>query len=308
MRTLVLTAMALLVAPGAAHATLVYRSEAGKVTVAHNDGSARHALATGREPSISPDGRRIAYLTRSACRCGAENLHVMSPRGRNRRTLARNVYSPGSRPLPLPWSPNSRRLAAASYYRFGGYLFDLKTRKRLFVASDFRFDGASFSPSSAEVIYEDSGGNCPANGRMVLFHIVRRTRRSLGCGEGVVWGARGFAFFRGTGIFFVRKPGQKPRRMLDNAAATLAPLAWSADGNRLLLIRDDPDGITLHPMFFDRRTGMAQTLDASFSSITAISRDGRSALGVSEGNVIAARGDGTTAVLARSASQPAWNH
>src|SRR5213078_3057466 len=102
----------------------------GKVTVARNDGSARRSLTTGSAPSVSPNGHRITFLTPSSRSCCAGDLHVMDPRGRDRRTLARNVYPPGSRPLPLPWSPNSRWLAEASYYRFGGYLIDLKTRER----------------------------------------------------------------------------------------------------------------------------------------------------------------------------------
>jgi Tol biopolymer transport system component len=306
MRALLIAGIALLAVPAPARAALAYRDAAGDVVVAHDDGSHPRVLARGREPSLSPDGRRLAFLTRSHCGCNAGRLHVIDTRGQHARVLAQSVYSPGFRPLPLPWSPDSTRIAAAAYSQFGGYVFDLRRRRRHFVPSDFRLDGATFSPDSTRMIYEDSGGTC-REGRMVLLELASWRRTSLGCGEGAVWGRRGFAFLRGRGLYFVTRPGQKKQLLMADDSGGLVPIGWSNDGYRLLVIRPDPSTSALHALILDRRTGMTQTLSTSFTAISAISRNGRDVLGETDGNVVAGADDGTTKVLARNAGSPTWN-
>jgi hypothetical protein len=296
----------LLTMPAASPAKLAYRDGAGRVIVARDDGSAPRVVARhGLQPSLAPNGRRLAYFTRASCKCTARVLHVSGSGGRHRHTLARNVYRPGFRRLPLPWAPDSRFLAVSAWYRFGGYLVDSAKRKRSFVASDFRFDGATFSPTAKRMIYEDSGGRC-SDGRIVLLTIASGRRTSLGCGEAVVWGPKGFAYLKGAGVYFARRPGEKPRRLIDEGGAIVAPVAWSADGRRLLLYEAGASETALRALILDRGTGRVKRLDPVFSNIAAISRDGHAVLGVRAGDVVAVRDDGTTTVLAKNASTPSW--
>jgi hypothetical protein len=307
MRALLIAAVALLALPGSAGAKLTYRDAAGKVVVARDDGSSPKVLAArGFLPTLSPNGRRVAYLTPGPCKCAARTLHVSDADGRNDRVLARKVYRPGFLRLPLPWAPDSRHIAVSGYYRFGGYLVDAKTRRSSFVRSEFRFDGATFSPSSRRMIYADSGGTCE-NGRIVLFSLRERRRTSLGCGEGAVWGPKAFAFLRDGWVYAARRPGSKPRRLIEQGDAATVPVAWSADGERLLLAQASRTETTSHALIVDRTTGAAQTLGPAFTNITAISRDGHTVLGVSGGDVVAADDDGTTSVIAKNASSPSWN-
>jgi Tol biopolymer transport system component len=297
----------MLAAPSTADALLAYRSHSGMITVARNDGSSPHALTRGQLPSVSPDGRHVTFFTGFSSESDAGTLHVMDRRGRHLRVLARDVYSPGFRMQPLPWSPSSDLVAASSNGRsFGGYVFDLEARKRLFIASDFRFDGATFSPTSPDLIYEDSSTQCD-DGGLVLFHIETRKRRKLGCGETVVWGRRGFAFVRGSGVYFASRPGRRARRLVSDGDGVVLPRAWSADGTRLLLYSYTADTPGVRPMFVNLQAGTVQRLDVPFAWITTLSRDGRHVLGRRHGNVIAARDDGRVTVLARNASQPSWN-
>ena len=307
MRALLIAGIALLAVPGSAGAKLTYLDAAGRVVVARDDGSAPKVVAArGFLPTLSPHGRRVAYLTPGSCKCAARTLHVSKADGRNDHVLVRKVYRPGFLRLPLPWAPDSRHIAVSGYYRFGGYVVDAKTRRRAFVRSEFRFDGATFSPSSHRMIYADSGGSCE-NGRIVLFSLRERRRTSLGCGDGAVWGPKAFAFLRGKWVYVATRPGSKPHRLIEQGDGATLPVAWSADGEHLLLARAGATETTSHALIVDRTTGAAQTLEPAFTNITAISRDGHAVLGESGGDVVTAGDDGTTSVLVKNASSPSWS-
>jgi hypothetical protein len=306
MRALVIAGLALLALPASSGAKLAYRNMAGQIVVARDDGSAPKVRARGLQPSVSPNGRRLAWLTGPSQNSAPRVLHVSDVGGAHARVLVRNVYRPGFLPLPLPWAPDSRTLAVSSTFRFGGYVVDTRTGTRSFVSSDFRFDGATFSPNSSRMIYADSSAGCD-NGGIVLFSLRPRRRTSLGCGEGAVWGPKGFAFLRGDWVYFVSRPGRKPRRLISEGDGVVVPVGWSADGQRLLAYEAGATETALHALILDRTTGLTQTVGPAFTNIVAISRDGHRVLGESGGDVVAAGDAGTTTVLAKDASSPSWS-
>lgn len=62
----------------------------------------------------------------------------------------------------------------------------------------------------------------------------------------------------------------------------------------------------MQALLIDRRTRHTVFLAQRFSAIEALSRNGRVVLGEIGGDVVAARLDGTTQVLATHATTPSW--
>jgi hypothetical protein len=295
--------------PAPAGALLAYRDVDEHVVIAHDDGSAPQVVAEyGDHVSVSPDGRRLAYLSNANCGCSGSALHVTDALGRHDRVLARNVERPGGHWLPLPWSPDSRRVVVADENRGRGYVVEVKSGRRRSVRGPFFFEGATFSPSSRQLIIETDRA---FDGGIFLTSLRTRRRTLLGRGRYVVWGRRGFAFITDKGVYFERRPHRKPRRLFSARHATLVPVAWSANGQRLLLSRAIGARPGFHAQIYDRRTGTTHTLRPTFLDIEAISRDGHTVLGNAEMGgyraIVAAGDDGTTTVLAMDGSYPSWS-
>jgi Tol biopolymer transport system component len=296
--------LAALALPAPAGATLAYRDRDNNLTVANDDGTGARVLPHYAEyVSVSPNGRRVAYIR-------GEALHVTNAQGGHDRVVARRVRAPGVRLLPLPWAPDSRHVAVDAGAGYGSYIVDANTGKRRTVVKSYPSGGASFSPDSRRLLYE--GGRSPAFPDLVVYSRRDRHRTRVGKGHDPAWGRRGFAFRRGKSVYFTPRPGRKPRRLLSSSHGTLFPVAWSANGRRLLLYQANHDeGNSFRALIHDMGTGVTQTLGPRFATVTAISRDGQFVLGDAfidgQRDVIAARVDGTTAVLARDASYPSWS-
>jgi dipeptidyl aminopeptidase/acylaminoacyl peptidase len=122
-RNAILAAIVLaLLASGAAQAALVYQRGASQydnptVVSARSDGTHRLVLAHGYGPTLSPDGKLVAYYKGA----GAESLYVEPVRGGPARRLVYGTVDTGA---PIAWSPDGRRLVVGRV-EGGAYVVDL---------------------------------------------------------------------------------------------------------------------------------------------------------------------------------------
>src|SRR5215213_2260785 len=107
-----LASAALLVAPAAASATLVFGKQPSRgqpsIWAANDDGSGAVKLATGYyQPTISPDGATVAAFRQT--RSGANRLYVLPAAGGTPRRLLANAGF-----ATLAWSPDSSTSAVST--------------------------------------------------------------------------------------------------------------------------------------------------------------------------------------------------
>jgi hypothetical protein len=236
-------------------------------------GEARR-VGSGRAPVVSPDGRRIAF----AGGCEGDppgpctTLFVASTAGGAPRELAR-----AEEPV---WSPDSARVVARSGDRLVS--IEVDTGRRTVLARG-AFFGWSIEPSGTRVAYGRGPSTDPLRG-MDLFIVPveggtpRRLTRDGHSGY-PVWGPQTIAFTRfhrtgrapgwpaydlwtvgpdgGGARLVVRGTTVGDRYELSEVLGTF-PVAWSADGRRLLASHQTEQAST--PLALDPRTGQTRPL------------------------------------------------
>ena len=232
-----------------------------------SDGSGLRALTHDsvdeRDPSWSPDGRRVAY-TRNRTRTGSRaDLWVMNADGGDARRLTRSPYIDTG----AAWSPDGRRIVFARWFR--------DNSSALWVV---RADGSglrrltSLGGRSADPAFSPDG-------RLIAFS---STWRSL---DGK--------------LTVVSSDGASPRRIPVGLSSAGAP-AWSPDGSRLAFIgsADEEHGPQLYvvPAGGGLPTPIAEEVG---DSVPAWSPDGTQLLyaGTSRGLWLADVGGGGTVAL-----------
>jgi Tol biopolymer transport system component len=191
-------------------------------------GAAPRPLAVGSLPTVSPDGRSIAFLTVDRAHDGV--LHVMSADGTGQRTVG-DVVTSAVEVRGLVWSPDSSRVAVAGLDRTT--IFELSTGYRDDVIGA---SALAFSPDGRQIAYEgfDTHGLVLADVHGLGAHVVAA---DLDQGLDVAWSPDGrwIAVERPdvvgvVDVAVVHPDGSGERRLARTAYVGLGGLAWSPGG------------------------------------------------------------------------------
>jgi Tol biopolymer transport system component len=276
------------------------------------DGSRLRPLGIGSRPRLSPDGRWVAFVR-------DDHAYVMASTNGRPSLVARNA-------TPVNWSPSSRYLVTAAQGRAIG-VYDVRTRRVVTIDRAATFHGASFSPSSEELVWARQAGGAYSSARgtdIVRARVDGSARARLvsgGRNAAPLWG-------RTTIVFGRIRPGRDPHfptyelwtmtpRGADLRRVTRTshiPVDWSADGRVLLTATYGPSRSVLS--LVEPATGDVRVLLANrFLFPQALSRDGRSVLAwvwdrrnKPDGNLVRVWSNGSRRTLVRKADELAdWN-
>jgi Tol biopolymer transport system component len=324
--TILLGALIAVLLAAPAQATLVYVKDAATerpvVFVARDDGSQPRRIGIGSSPTVSPDGRWVAWVS-------ADPLLRVMVRPADRSRPARRVARASS-VADLTFSPDSTKLAMVLTSRLA--VHDIPTRTTFEAASGI-VRGFSFSPDSTSIVYGTAGRDDSIDAPSDLYAIefnagprqrITRDRKSLN----PLWGPSGIVHDRqkvrpggapSYNLFEVQPDGGSLRRItalrIPTLLSGLVPVELSGDGSRMLaefVGQDTAVGFAVNP-----RTGKTRSLsrdsETGFVGFD-LSADGRTVLGHTGGPDPAARhdvvtvpyGGGKPTVLVRRAAFPDW--
>jgi len=326
--TTLLGATVALLAAAPAHATLVYTKSnkdgtATRVYVADGDGTNAHKLGNGILPTVSPDGRWVAWIVP-----GSPDRVKMRLADRSRK--ARDVKT-ATEINNLQFSPDSKWLGVAASTRL--WVYNIHDREEVKAASG-NLRGFSFSPDSKSVAFGTAGRNQSFDAPTDLYRFViadeqrvriTRDRKSLN----PLWTERGLIHDRqrvranaapSYNLFEIQPDGGSLRRItklrIPDLASGLVPLELSANGERMIAQFTGQDiaiGFRVNP-----DTGKVHSLGkfGEHGFVAAdLTADGRTVLGTSGGADPSVRhdvvtmpyGGGKTTVLVRRAFDPDWS-
>jgi hypothetical protein len=325
--TLLGAALALLMA-APAHATLVYVKDPGKdgtirVYAAADDATGRHRIGIGDRPTVSPDGRWVAWVAPGDTQRVKLRLADAS---RKARTVASGRFVG-----ELHFSPDSKSLGLVVGTRL--WVYDIHDRDSVKAASG-NIRGFSFSPDSASVAFGTSGRDAAYDAPADLYSFalasrtrnrVTRDRKSLN----PLWSSTGIIHDRqhrrdgdapSYNLFEIQPDGGSLRRItslrIPSLVSGLVPIELSDNGARLIagfVGQDVSVGFRVNP-----KTGSAHALDEDFENgfvAADLTADGKTVLGHTGGAAASNRHNvvtmpyrgGKAKVLVRHAGWPDWS-
>jgi WD40 repeat protein len=325
--TMLLAAALALLGAAPAEAALVYVKDAGEldshVWVARDDGSQARRVGAGHAPTVSPDGRWVAWIRTAS---PDEVMMRLADRSRKARVVGRSSFVGD-----LEFSPDSKSLGLVLSRRL--FVYDIRERTEVKAASG-NIRGFSFSPDSGAVVFGTAGDSDAIDAPSDLYYFtlaervrrrVTRDRKSLN----PLWGPDGIVHDRmnardgdapSYNVFEIQPDGGSLRRItslrIPSLVSGLVPLEQSANGKRLLSNFIGQD--TQVAFRVNTETGKAKALDDDFENGLVgfdLTADGRTVLGHTGGPDPTARhdvvtlpyGGGKPKVLVRRASFPDWS-
>jgi dipeptidyl aminopeptidase/acylaminoacyl peptidase len=315
-----------------AHARLVYVKRADTaapvVHTARDGGKEARRLGVGRAPTVSPDGRWVAYITIPRTSEDPEEVMLVPVRGGARRLLMR------ARSLSeLRFSPDSDQIAAVVRGR-RVRVYDIARDAMIDTARGF-IRGYAFSPDGTQLAFgiaTSPRATAPSDVYVapVDRSVERRRVTTTGDALNPVWGTREIVFDRQR-----RRRGQAPAYNLwaadPSGTATprrvtaltipplsngLVPLELSLDGRRLLAVFTGQDisvGFTVNALS-GRTRALSRDAEGGLVGFD-LTADGRTVLAQTGGPDPADAHDvvqvpytgGTPKVLVEDAAFPDWS-
>jgi hypothetical protein len=263
-----------------------------KIVVANANGSGSRVLGTGWFSFVSPDGSQVAVMNGDVNYTNLRLELYASTGGAPTHALRINCGG-------IVWSPDSTKLACVDYNAAGGgpsqlRLIDAATAAAATLATGFIGGQVSFSPDSTRLVYVQYGtaSSYGSSGKLRLINLATRAVTTVrGSGAAApVWGPTAIAFStvqpRGRNYTYnvaVIQPNGSAFRQLtrfrpDKEQSGLEPVAWSANGKRLLggVIGDDWTAFLAYAI--DPIHGGARMITRGMTP-SALSRDGRFVIG-----------------------------
>jgi len=225
-----------------------------EIFVINADGSGLRRLTRNTvpdwEPAWSPDGQKIAWLSRGPNGTGAD-IFVMNADGSDPQNL---TPRPGTRGEPR-WSPDGRAILftavppgqppSPSGWPYNDvYLMnaDGSGQRNLTHTPEAGEGGASWSPDGQHIAFTRSGP--PGERRIIVMNADGSGKRALtpasiytgDAGITAAWSPEGprIAFWDHDAIYVVNADGSGLRRLAQNA---LSFDSWSPDGQKLIFFR-----------------------------------------------------------------------
>jgi Tol biopolymer transport system component len=232
------------------------RGAVNALYVMNADGSARRLVSDHAfiDPSWSPDGRRLAFVT-AGDRAGSE-IHVVAVDGSGEQRLTRNHAD-----FAPVWSPDGRKLAfARGADRADVYVMSADgSGQRMLTRGALYAVPLSWSPDGQRIGFSDSRGpwtasvfvmNRDGSGKRKL------TRELSVAGGPAVWSpdwTRVAVAIKRDGkreVYVVNVDGTPARRLTSNPADEL-PTSWSPGGTRILFTRERGEQADIYVMNAD---------------------------------------------------------
>jgi len=282
--------------------------ETSRVVVVDVNGVDARRLGAGTNPSVSPDGRWVAYILKTD-RAGStirfESL------GGARGWSVRIPYPIGSDPV---WAPGSARIALTiARYPAGGVVLVTAhpgTRPRVLVRAAIATVG--FSPNGSSLVYGLSDG-----GIAVQSAAGGHTHTLARGGTNPLWTPFGIVYSGASDLWIVQPNGSGGHQLTHtNSRPGLVLVAASANGTHLLA--DQPPMNNGRLWAVDLPSGAARPLTDWQGGLygVSISRNGRTVLGIDGcGEAIGVSGvvfskpfaGGRALILGHDVCNAAWN-
>jgi WD40-like Beta Propeller Repeat len=307
-------------------------SRPAKIVVANSDGSGSRVLTRGWFSFVSPDGSQVAVMDGDMNYTNLRLELYASTGGAPTQAIRINCAR-------IVWSPDSTKLACVEYSGGAGKpsqlrLIDAATAATTTLATGFFETQVSFSPDSTRLAYVQLPTSRSHFSSRSKLRVIDLTTHAITTARGSAvaspaWGPDAIAFAvlkpRGRNYTFnvavVQADGSGFRRLTnfrpDAQLFGPTPVAWSADGKRLLAGMQGRDAWTARESYAVDPIRGGVRLIAHGVSPSALSRNGRYVIGqtgdaettgLAGSNVVRVPwGGGKKRVLLRQAVEASFN-